>query len=82
VFTHVPGDISLLNDLLFASMPGEVPPHTEKPAERRELRLPAPWDNVTKLTERFTGAVIERDSNGAFCGIKSGIYNLERNSSR
>ncbi|MEI9999088.1 MAG: hypothetical protein WDO13_07910 [Verrucomicrobiota bacterium] len=78
VFTHLPGDISLLDDLLFVALPGEPPPHTERPSERRELRLPSPWHDVVRLTERFTGAVIERRDDGTFVHLKPGIYQMER----
>jgi hypothetical protein len=78
VFTHLPGDVSILDDLLFVAQPGHPPPHTERPADRRELRLPAPWDNVVKLTERFDGRVIARDADGAFRQVGSGIYDMVR----
>jgi hypothetical protein len=42
------------------------------------LRLPAPWDNVVKLTERFDGRVIARDADGAFRQVGSGIYDMVR----
>jgi hypothetical protein len=80
VFTHVSGDVSLLDDLLFVALPGSPPPNTEFPAARRELRLPAPWDDVTKLTERFNGTVFERNGEGAFVGVEPGVYNLDRSS--
>jgi hypothetical protein len=81
-FTHLPGDISLLDDLLFVSRPGEPPPHTERPAAKRACRLPAPWDDVVKLTERFTGTVIECEASGVFLGLKPGIYRVGRNSKK
>jgi len=47
---HLPGDVSILPDyeggaMLFVALAGEMPPHTERPASRRELRLPPPFEN-------------------------------------
>ncbi len=65
-FTHLPGDVSLLDDWLFVAQHGEPPPLTERPAARRELRLPKPWDDAIQLTEHFTGTVVECRADGVF----------------
>lgn len=77
-FVHLPGDLSLIDDLLFVAQQGEMPPGTEKHAYYRAVHLPEPWTAVTKLVEKFTGVVITRDADGAFRNLAAGIYELKK----
>ncbi|RYX84438.1 hypothetical protein EON83_09955 [bacterium] len=76
-FVHLPGDISLLNDLLFVALPDEPPPHTRRPVSRGELRLPKPWTGVVTLRDLFAKGFIERSATGAFMNVPPGIYRME-----
>jgi hypothetical protein len=67
-FTHLPGDLSVLDDLLFV-------PIYEKPASR-EVSLPAPWKGVKALTNEITGQRIARKK-GVFAGVLPGIYRMK-----
>lgn len=75
-FVHLPGDISLLDDLLFVALQGEAPPHTERHASKRRTLLPAPWQDVTRLTELFEDRIVERDAAGDFVNVPPGIYRM------
>ena len=80
-FIPLPGDVSILPDyeggaLLFIALAGEPPPHTERPASRGALLLPAPWENVARLEELFESRVIERAADGAFVAVSPGIYRM------
>ncbi len=76
-FVHLSGDISLLDDLLLVAQPGEPPPFTERHASRRRVVLPAPWQDVMRLSEMFEQRTIERDPDGAFGDLTPGIYRME-----
>ena len=80
-FVHLAGDVSILPDyeggaLLFIALAGEAPPYTERPAWRGEVRLPAPWQEVTRLEELLGKNVIERSQDGAFVKVPAGIYRM------
>lgn len=77
-FVHLPGDISLIDDLLFVAQPGEPPPNTERHASNRRVVLPAPWQGITRLREVFEERSVEREADGAFESIPSGIYRMSR----
>jgi hypothetical protein len=71
VFTHVPGDLSILpSDSLL------IVPAPEGKTSVEQFRLPAPWDGVTRLTEETDGSVVARDADGAFRNVISGIYKM------
>ncbi len=69
-WTHVPGDLSILGDLLVVPVP-------ETGDGRRDIHLPAPWDTITRLVEEINGAVIRRDADGAFKSVPPGIYRMK-----
>jgi len=75
-FVHLPGDISLMDDLLFVALPGEPPPHTDRPASQRRVLLPAPWNEITHLSEVFETRVIERGDDNSFVNLEPGIYRM------
>jgi hypothetical protein len=68
-FTHLVGDLSILDDLLIVSVP-----EGEKLA--RDLRLPEPWDKVRRLTEETDGTVRRRARSGTFKAVLPGIYRM------
>lgn len=81
-FIHLPGDVSILPDyegaaLLLVARPTEPPPHTERPAARRALRLPAPFEGVSRLRELFDERVVSPDEQGNFQGLEPGIYLMD-----
>jgi lysophospholipase L1-like esterase len=76
-FIHLPGDISLIEDLLFVAQPGEPPPHTERHASSRRVLLPAPWHSASALVEVFDERIIERDADGTFSNLEPGIYRIK-----
>ncbi len=67
VFTHLIGDLSILDDLLFVPVPEH---HTAKIS----FTLPDQWNKIRLLTEKFTHAKHERTPAGAFQEIPAGIY--------
>jgi hypothetical protein len=68
-FTHLPGDLSIIDDLLIVSVP-------EGETLTRDIRLPAPWDGVKTLTEETDATVVRRGKNGAFKAVAPGIYRM------
>jgi hypothetical protein len=71
-FTHLPGDLSVLEaDRLL------VVPSLADPERYPEIRLPKPWDTVAALAEQTDGSRIERDADGAFHDVPAGIYRME-----
>ncbi len=76
-FTHLVGDISILDNLLFFPKQNGAPPNTEFFPARDTITLPEPWDNITKLTGKFHDHVVEKDADGKFVGLKAGIYIME-----
>jgi hypothetical protein len=72
VFTPLPGDLSVLDDLLF------VPFELHRGAEHRlpRVELPPLWRAVCELTEEITGAHIRREADGAFLDVAPGIYRM------
>jgi hypothetical protein len=77
-FVHLPGDLSVMGDMIFVARPGEPPPHTERPAFRGEFHLPEPWDDVVRLSDLFVSSRIERSESGGFVNVPPGIYRLEK----
>jgi len=74
-FTHVVGDLSVLDDLLFvpvANPPGDArfarPPGT--------FALPAPWEKVRTLTDVLEGTRFERAGDGSFRDVPPGVYRM------
>ena len=67
-FTHLPGDLSVLDDLLFV-------PVTEPPTPR-DLRLPAPWDRARLLVEEIAGTRVKRGKDGVFRAVPPGFYRM------
>ena len=75
-FTHLPGDLSILDNLLFFPKTGHAPPNTEFFPARDCFNLPSPWDQVTTLRGKFDGKVIRRGTDGRFSGVTAGIYEM------
>lgn len=76
-FTHLVGDISILDNLLFFPKQHEAPPNTEFFPARDTVCLPAPWDKITTLKGKFHAQVIEKSATGKFVGLQAGIYEME-----
>ena len=74
-FTHLVGDLSIIDDLLI--MPVQHP-EPDKPFFRATdtFALPAPWDKVTNLVEKFGGPTIDRGTDGNFHDVDGGIYQM------
>ncbi len=77
-FTHLVGDISIIDDLLFFPLQAEAPPNTEFFPARDNIKLPPPWDTVTTLQGKFHDHVIHKDSDALFSGLTPGIYEMKR----
>ncbi len=75
-FTHVVGDISILDNLLFFPKQEGAPPNTAFFPARNNITLPAPWDGITTLRGKFHDSVIEKDCHGVFVGLTAGIYEM------
>jgi hypothetical protein len=75
-FTHLPGDLSIIDNLLFFPQEGHAPPNTDSFPARDCFRLPAPWDQVTTLRGKFNGRIFERNAEGRFNGVTAGIYEM------
>ena len=75
-FTHLPGDISIIDNLLFFPHQEHAPPNTEFFPARDTFALPAPWDQATALRGKFNGQTIERAADGRFHGVIGGIYEI------
>lgn len=75
-FTHVVGDLSIIDDLLIVNEGSEHAdfPHPGGPGF---VRLPEQWRDVTRLVEEFDGTTVERAADGAFHDVKSGIYRMK-----
>ena len=78
------GDLSVMDNLLFVPIvKAELAQFTPdgrptKSGKERDFSLPAPWDDVTSLTEEITGEKVERDVDGAFHSVPAGIYQMHR----
>ena len=70
-FTHLPGDLSILDDLLIVSVP-----EGEKLA--RDLRLPEPWAGVKLLVEETDATKLRRARDGSFRSVPPGIYRMRQ----
>ena len=75
-FTHLNGDLSIKDDLLFVARQHEMPPNTPHFPPRDTFALPAPWDGMTKLTELYGDAVVEKAADGKFHNVKGGAYRM------
>ena len=72
-FTWVPGtDFSAMDDLLF------LPVKSDWKDDHRygEIRLPAPWNDASTLTEEITGAKVKKSKNDGFRSVKPGFYRM------
>lgn len=76
-FTHLVGDLSILDDLLFVPVQGEPPPHTLPCAATGIILLPGEWDTVKTLTEVIDGTTFTRAADGMFHGVTAGIYRMQ-----
>lgn len=70
-FTHLPNDLSILDDLLFV-------PFGKKDATHN-IALPATWSEVKRLRAEIGDALLEANGAGAFENVPPGIYRMERN---
>ena len=70
-FAHVNGDLSVLDDLLFVP----VPEGGDDGGCR--VSLPDPWGGVRRLVAD-DGRSYERDGDGGFGDVPSGVYRMER----
>jgi hypothetical protein len=77
-FTHLPGDLSLLDNLLFFPKQGHAPPNIAFFPARDCFTLPAPWDDVMRLRGKFNGAVIAKEPDGFFHNVVADVYEMER----
>ena len=69
-FTHLPGDLSILEDLL-------VVPAVEGHLYS-ELRLPQEWAGIRFLTEETDGTQIAASEPGVFRHVPTGIYRMRK----
>jgi len=76
-FTHLVGDLSIIDDLLFVNE-GSGHPDFPYPDGEGVVRLPEPWQDIVKLVEEFDGTTVLRGDDGAFRDVKSGIYRMKR----
>ena len=77
-FTHLTGDLSILDNLPFFPKQSHTPPNTEFFPARDCFTLPAPWDDVVRLRGKFNGSVIEKGDDGCFRKVVAGVYEMER----
>lgn len=77
-FTHLPGDLSIIDNLLFFPLQDEPPPNTDFFPPRDFFQLPAPWDGVVRLKGKFTGTVIEKEADGFFRNAIADVYEMEQ----
>lgn len=67
-WTHIPGDLSVMGDLL-------VVPAPNKP-EPRDIKLPEKFAKTRKLVEETDGTTVARNNKGVFAGVMPGIYRM------
>ena len=77
-FTHLVGDLSIIDNILFFPLQEGAPPNTAFFPARNLFTLPAPWDDVVRLRGKFNGAVIEKESDGFFRNVVADVYEMER----
>ena len=75
-FTHLAGDISILDNLLFFPQQEGAPPDTGFFPAGDTTLLPEPWDRAATLKGKFHDHVIEKNDEGVFAGLKPGIYEM------
>lgn len=75
-FTHLIGDISILDNLLFFPKQEGAPPNTDFFPTRDSFKLPHPWNKVKTLQGKFHDKVITKNSEGVFLGVTPGIYEM------
>jgi len=68
---NLPGDLSILDNLLVVPFPNEGPSDA-----KTDIQLPAPWDQTRALTEEITGARIPCTSPGVFPQVPPGFYKM------
>ena len=76
-FTHLVGDLSVIDDLLIINE-GSEHPDFPRPGGAGVIQLPEPWQDIAKLVEEFDGTTVLRGDDGAFRDVKSGIYRMKR----
>ncbi|HUX00984.1 MAG: hypothetical protein WBD63_02535 [Phycisphaerae bacterium] len=69
-FTHIPGDLSVMDNLLVVSEP-------DPPQPPQDVRLPEPWTNVVRLVDEISGGSVAADKNGTFQSVRPGVYRME-----
>ncbi|HUS57731.1 MAG TPA: hypothetical protein VM141_03685 [Planctomycetota bacterium] len=72
-FTHLVGDMSLIDDILFVA--GRYDEATPA-ASAKDVRLPDALQHATSLVELFSKATVARDAEGVFRGVSPGIYRI------
>ena len=72
-FTHVPGDLSIMESegLL-------VVPEREGEPVCSSFTLPGEWNSVTKLEEQTDRTEVTREADGSFHEVPPGIYRMLR----
>jgi len=76
-FTHLVGDLSVIDDLLFVPFQHEQAPGTPFYRPTGTFKLPPPYDGVTSLKEHVEGQLtIRRGRNGTFNNVPAGIYRM------
>ena len=76
-FTHLVGDISILDNLLFFPKQEGAPPNTEFFPARDNVKLPVPWNKVKILKGKFHNNIVKKGKDGIFKGLVPGIYEME-----
>jgi hypothetical protein len=72
-FTWLPGDLSVLGDLLIVPTPHGAAEGFMHP----ELRLDKDRAKVRELCEELTGAIVVRGADGAFREVRPGFYRMK-----
>jgi hypothetical protein len=67
-FMHLPGDLSIIGDLLIVSIPS--------PPAGQNIVLPPKQKRVTKLVGETGETTVKRDRNGVFRNVQPGIYRM------
>ena len=76
-FTHLVGDLSVRDDLLF--VPVQHPEGTPFARTPGTFTLPAPYDKTVKLVDKFDKKKsFSRLKGGGFKGVPGGIYHMKR----
>jgi len=70
-FEALPGDLSVIDDLLFVPSCSDLPQGLHP-----ELRLVRQWESVKELREEITGARVARGADGLFRSVPPGFYRM------